>query len=609
MKRKTFTGFFRRVVLLVSISTYTNTSLRNLPWHYFPSEDILKFCDLKYLFFFLAVTGCTAPMTETKTAAVAGYLSKAEKAEITDEKLYFYRKALDTDPDNLDALVGRGKAYLGKSLSNSRNDLSWRSPAWFKQSAMKDFNRALELSPNSAAAFYARGGAYQYQGMSKEALSDFSRAIELDPTNVSYYIARSYAYREKNDDSLKLADIDKALALDQNSVGGHLAKASFFSGQKEYQSALAEYNRAIALKPQNTGVYIARGDFYQSQGKIPEAVSDYGRAIELAPTQSWLYERRASLERKLGQKEAAEADEKKAIEVEPQAQLLLGIMKEGDAAIKAASNAIEANPWDFSYYLLRGRAYGRIGDYQKALADMDRAVELGEDMPEPYRFRAMIYGEIGRYDEAVADLKTACMLPEGKCKEYQKAVQSMKPFRGQVLDKESHEPVPYTYIVIKRTSTVRNGWNGNTSHHRDDGIQYGISDSQGHFEVPPVSKRPVLPDLMGGETETRVVGAYHPEYSSYCDASLTDPDKVVMELREYSRSNYYGLESYLPRETIELRRENFPEAIAMLKIWRELVGEQAQREIDGKIKELQSHLNDTSGSYRAFLRAPDTENN
>ena len=47
--------------------------------------------------------------------------------------------------------------------------------------ALKDFNQAVELSPNLAIAYYKRGTARSYLQMYTEALSDFNKALHINP--------------------------------------------------------------------------------------------------------------------------------------------------------------------------------------------------------------------------------------------------------------------------------------------------------------------------------------------------------------------------------------------------------------------------------------------
>jgi len=44
---------------------------------------------------------------------------------------------------------------------------------------MDDFNKALELDPNLAQAYYNRGRAYQALGDREKAIADFQKVLEI----------------------------------------------------------------------------------------------------------------------------------------------------------------------------------------------------------------------------------------------------------------------------------------------------------------------------------------------------------------------------------------------------------------------------------------------
>ncbi len=59
------------------------------------------------------------------------------------------------------------------------------------------------------------------------------------------------------------------------------------------------------------------------------------------------------------------------------------------------------------HYYNRGAAYTASGDFESALSDLNKAVELNQgDDEAAYSYRATAYYDTGRYDEAIADINT-----------------------------------------------------------------------------------------------------------------------------------------------------------------------------------------------------------
>ena len=56
--------------------------------------------------------------------------------------------------------------------------------------ALRDYNKAVELKPNSRVAYYNRGNLFRNQERNDEALNDYSKAITLKPDFAEAYVNR-----------------------------------------------------------------------------------------------------------------------------------------------------------------------------------------------------------------------------------------------------------------------------------------------------------------------------------------------------------------------------------------------------------------------------------
>jgi tetratricopeptide (TPR) repeat protein len=78
-----------------------------------------------------------------------------------------------------------------------------------------------------------------------------------------------------------------------------------------------------------------------------------------------------------------------------------------DEAISDYNRAIELNPEFSEAYYTRGSAYDRKGQYNHAIDDYTKAIELNPYFVEAYSNRGVANGIIGRYDRSISDLKKA----------------------------------------------------------------------------------------------------------------------------------------------------------------------------------------------------------
>ena len=77
-----------------------------------------------------------------------------------------------------------------------------------------------------------------------------------------------------------------------------------------------------------------------------------------------------------------------------------------DAAIDDLSKAIELNPTYDNAYLKRGAAYAEKKEYDKALADLTHFIDSKPAVPDGYRQRARVYDLMNNKELADKDRRT-----------------------------------------------------------------------------------------------------------------------------------------------------------------------------------------------------------
>jgi len=164
--------------------------------------------------------------------------------------------------------------------------------------AIQCFDRAINLYPNFADAYLARGHSYfLYQPFDSrlnkkvnfydEALADFNTTVKLDPWNYWGYKMRSKIYRIQENFDLAIKDLEfivNVLHSNTDSEKNHLglseiedlAYLKYF--QKDYSNALKYYNHYLRITPSyhsNHKAYYYRGAIKKNKNDISGAVQDY----------------------------------------------------------------------------------------------------------------------------------------------------------------------------------------------------------------------------------------------------------------------------------------------------------------------------------------------
>jgi tetratricopeptide (TPR) repeat protein len=62
---------------------------------------------------------------------------------------------------------------------------------------------------------------------------------------------------------------------------------------------------------------------------------------------------------------------------------------------------------DHEIYGHRAQAYYSIKEYDKALADLNKSIELNSEYSEAYYYRGLCYKALGQADKAITDFQSA----------------------------------------------------------------------------------------------------------------------------------------------------------------------------------------------------------
>ena len=182
-----------------------------------------------------------------------------------------------------------------------------------------------------------------------------------------------------------------------------------------------EYGRVIRDNPGNVGAFYNRGCAYKYKGDLENAIRDFNRVIELDPSHSRSYNRKADIYFESGQFKRAIGNYLKVIELSDNKQVLaLACNKAGEAfteigeydkALKyldrvfalTSPNTLRAR---LGYYN-RGVTYYKRGNYDRAIVDFERVLEIQPKYPFAFYFRGLAYARKGEYEKAVPDFNHA----------------------------------------------------------------------------------------------------------------------------------------------------------------------------------------------------------
>lgn len=268
---------------------------------------------------------------------------------------------------------------------------------------------------------YEKGAAYAPEGIAalENAISDFTGAVELDPDYADAYYHRGVARIEFV----------------------HFYNKPFSQEIEQlFSDALSDFNKTIELDSKFYLAYAGMGNAYDRHGEFDEAVRWYDNALEHEDEilEHWGKEALAdvyySRGRAHGRTEDVQSiqDYETALEYNPNHENTLGhlaavyttIGEYQDALeLYARSAAIkESKPtpgmWDFHYWEGRGICYYKMGEYQKATQDLNKALEVAYwPLTEAYLYLGKTYLMMGDEAKAEENLQTAITICSQKIEE------------------------------------------------------------------------------------------------------------------------------------------------------------------------------------------------
>ena len=317
-------------------------------------------------------------------------------------------------PETYDDLIwiyeARAKAYL-----ESKNP----------DAAVADFRAALDVQKPRARweACFSYANDLRKAGILDSAREFYETCLQSDPGNPNgnFGYAAVLADEGKLDDAIPLFAAALRVAKGRQigfedfwNVLSHRAEALLDNG--DAASALKVYTLLVQAKPEDSEAQEDLARSVRALGDLPRAIKEYDKAIALDPQNRTAWRYRGDCFADLGDAAAAIADYTQAIEVDPRykqaykrrGDILVGRLDDHAAAIADYTKALEIDSDYVAAREARRDALYATGQYEGALADVDRLIETSA-VPEPgyHQTRGRIYRMLGNAEGAIADFRRA----------------------------------------------------------------------------------------------------------------------------------------------------------------------------------------------------------
>jgi len=342
-----------------------------------------------------------------------GYLQEYPKTGNLESAITEFNRAVESDAQYAPAYAGLGEAYW-YSYEGTR-DRSWVNKA------TEACSRALQLDERSAEAHICLGTVYQGTGKYELAALQFQRALELEPTSDEAVRGLASSYAQLNKPGEAEETYRRAIALRPQYWRGYNMLGAFYYSHARYDDAAKMFRQVIALAPDNYRGYSNLGAMYLYQGRYTDALPLFERAVAIQPTAD-AYSNLATTYFHLRQFPESASTFEKALKLNERSYVLWGNLADAKdrapgrraeaqeayrKAIALAEQELQVNPRDTEVLGDLADYYSMLGDRGQALSYLRRALALRPEDASVKFQAAQVYAQLGDDKTAVRWLAEA----------------------------------------------------------------------------------------------------------------------------------------------------------------------------------------------------------
>ena len=284
-------------------------------------------------------------------------------------------------------------------------------------SALKDINEALSISPHDPNNLQLDGDLLVKLGRTEEAIAVYKKILKTDPRNRFALTSLGYASRVVGHEAEAKAYFER-LAKDYPTLYiPYLALGDMYTANHEYAKAEASYRKAFSLAPKNALIIASGMNAAIEAQKLDLAGKWLERASNEMKQQPQVLKQRERYLRLQGHYQESVDVGQEAIKALPKDRdvvVYLGYdylqLQQYSQLAKLTSDYYNIFPQDSDIPLLAGYVEKHNNDDDKALQDFSEAIRRNPKVATAYVNRGYIYNDLHKPDLGAADFETAIKL-------------------------------------------------------------------------------------------------------------------------------------------------------------------------------------------------------
>lgn len=153
--------------------------------------------------------------------------------------------------------------------------------------SLLNLNKAIEVDPNYAAAYYLRGNIKDKFDDRHGSMKDYNLAVEKNPKFAEAFFARGNVKMKLQDYYGAIDDYTAAIVINENYVEAYYNRGKAKQFLQAYQDAINDCTKIIQINPKSIDAYYMRGILRMEFGDMKNGCLDLSKAGELGDLKAY----------------------------------------------------------------------------------------------------------------------------------------------------------------------------------------------------------------------------------------------------------------------------------------------------------------------------------
>ncbi|HEY3403465.1 MAG TPA: tetratricopeptide repeat protein [Ohtaekwangia sp.] len=153
--------------------------------------------------------------------------------------------------------------------------------------SLLNVNKAIEVDPNYAPAYYLRGNIKDNFDDRHGAMKDYNTAIEKNIKFADAFFARGNVKMKLQDYYGAISDYTAAITINENYIEAYFNRGKAKQFLQAYEDAINDCSKIIQINPKNVDAYYMRGILRINFGDMKNGCLDLSKAGELGDLKAY----------------------------------------------------------------------------------------------------------------------------------------------------------------------------------------------------------------------------------------------------------------------------------------------------------------------------------